>query len=270
MASPRRRAVTSPALAAFGRQFRRYRERAGLSQARVGQRTGKTASFVSQVESGKKRCKRQFVEIMDPELKAGGVLLNLYDDLARDDGRLGVPTWFDWPEVEAEANVLTWWEHTIIPGLLQKERYARAFLGTDEKVAARMARQEILTRDVPAPTTLLAFVSENALSTLTGSPEIMREQLEHLIVMSELPNVTIQVVMHDDGVPAATGGAFILATMNDRSEVAYLETTVRGITTEDENDLTGLAQALRTLGSKALPANMTREMIRKVIETKWT
>ncbi|MEU8121145.1 helix-turn-helix transcriptional regulator [Spirillospora sp. NPDC049024] len=40
--------MTSPALAAFGRQFRRYRERAGLSQARVGHRTGKTASFVSQ------------------------------------------------------------------------------------------------------------------------------------------------------------------------------------------------------------------------------
>lgn len=269
MASPRRRAVTSPALAAFGRQFRRYRERAGLSQARVAQRTGKTASFVSQVESGKKRCKRDFVEIMDPELGAGGILLSLYDDL-NGDVQLGFPSWFDWPEVEGEADVLTWWEHTVIPGLLQKESYARAFLGTDEAVAARMARQEILTREVPAPTTLIAFISEHALTNLVGSREIMREQLEHLIAMSELPNVTIQVVMNDDGVPAGTGGAFIVATMKDRSEVAYLETTVRGITTDDESDLSGLARTLRTLGSKALPANMSREMTRKVIETKWT
>ncbi|NEA23888.1 helix-turn-helix domain-containing protein [Actinomadura bangladeshensis] len=269
MASPRRRAITSPALAAFGRQFRRYREHAGLSQARVGQRTGKTASFVSQVESGKKRCKREFVEIMDPEVKAGGVLLALYDDL-NSDGHLGFPSWFDWPEVEVEADVLTWWEHTVIPGLLQKESYARAFLGSDEAVAARMARQEILTREVPAPTTLVAFISEHALTNLVGSREIMREQLEHLIVMSELPNVTVQIVVNEDGVPAGTGGAFIVATMKDRSQVAYLETTVRGITTDDENDLSGLARTLRTLGSKALPANMSREFIRKVIEAKWT
>ncbi|WP_433467112.1 helix-turn-helix domain-containing protein [Spirillospora sp. CA-128828] len=269
MASPRRRAATSPALAAFGRQLRRYRERAGLSQARVAQRTGKTAAFVSQIENGKKRCRRTFVEIMDPELKAGGVLLNLYDDL-NGDGTPGFPTWFDWPEVEAEADVLTWWEHTVIPGLLQKESYARAFLATPEAVAARMARQEILTRDVPAPTTLIAFVSEQAITNLIGSREIMREQLEHLIVMSELPNVTVQVVVNDDGVPAGTGGAFIVATMKDRSEVAYLETTVRGITTDDENDLSGLARTIRILGSKALPASMSREMIRKVIESKWT
>ncbi|MEU8305120.1 helix-turn-helix transcriptional regulator [Actinomadura sp. NPDC048955] len=269
MTSPRRRAMTSPALAAFGRQFRRHRERAGLSQARVAQRTGKTASFVSQVESGKKRCRRDFVEIMDPEFRAGGVLLNLYDDL-NGDGGLGFPTWFDWPDVEGEADVLTWWEHSVIPGLLQKESYARAFLAADEAVAARMARQEILTREVPAPVCLIAYISERVLTNFIGSKEVMREQLEHLMVVSELPNVTIQVVVNDDGVPVATGGAFIVATMRDRSEVAYLDTTVRGITTDDENDLAGLARTLRALGSRALPANMSRDLIRKVAEEKWT
>ncbi|HEU5032187.1 MAG TPA: helix-turn-helix transcriptional regulator [Spirillospora sp.] len=269
MVAPRRRAKTSPALAAFGRQFRRYRERSGLSQARVGERTNKTASFVSQVESGKKRCKRNFVEIMDPVFKANGVLLGLYDDL-NSDQQLGFPSWFDWPDVEAEADVLVWWEHTVVPGLLQTENYARVFLGSDEAVVARMSRQQILARDVPGPATLLAFVSEQVLTNLVGSREIMREQLEHLVAMSERPNVTIQVVVNDDGVPAATGGAFILATMKDRSEVAYLETTVRGITTDDENDLSGLSGAIRALGSKALPATMSREMIKKIAEERWT
>lgn len=269
MATPRRRAVSSPALAAFGRQFKRYRERAGLSQSRVAHRLGMTASYISQIESGKKRCKRDLVEVMDPEFKAGGVLLNLYDDL-QEDGGLGVPTWFDWPEVEAEAEVLVWWEQTIVPGLLQTERYARAFLRTDEAVAARLARQEILTREVPTPTTLVAFVSENVLTHFIESRVTMQEQLEHLVTMSELPNVTLQVVMNDDGVPAATGGAFIVATMKDRSEVAYLETTVRGITTDEEQDLAGLAHAVRALGSKALPANMSRDLIRKVIKERWT
>lgn len=269
MASPRRRAITSPALAAFGRQFRRYRERAGLSQARVGQRTGKTASFVSQVESGKKRCKREFVEIMDPELKAGGVLLALYDDL-NGDGALGFPTWFDWPEVEGEADVLVTWQHSVVPGLLQIEGYARSLLSTDEAVVARLARQEILTRDVPAPVTLIALLSEHVLHHFVGSREIMRQQLEHLLIMSELPNVTIQIVVNEDGVPAGNGGSFVLATMKDRSEVAYLETTVRGITSDDSEDLSAIARTLDSLRSNALPASMSRDLIRKVIEERWT
>lgn len=269
MASPRRRAVTSPALAAFGRQFRRYRERAGLSQARVAQRTGKTASFVSQVESGKKRCKRDFVEIMDPELKAGGVLLSLYDDL-NGDGALGFPTWFDWPEIEVEAEVLVTWEHSVVPGLLQIEGYARTFLSTDEAVFARMARQEILKRDVPAPVSLIVLLREHVLHHYVGSREIMRQQLEHLLVMSELPNVTIQIVVNDDGAPAGNGGSFVVAKMKDRSEVAYLETAVRGITTDDSQDLVALARTLDILRSNALPVSMSRNLIREVIEEKWT
>jgi Domain of unknown function (DUF5753) len=52
-------------------------------------------------------------------------------------------------------------EHTLIPGLFQTEDYARATLAAhpptsadvvEERVAARLARQEILTReDPPSP-----------------------------------------------------------------------------------------------------------------------
>ncbi|MEU9021925.1 helix-turn-helix transcriptional regulator [Actinomadura sp. NPDC048394] len=269
MVAPRRRAKTSPALAAFGRQFRRYRERSGLSQARVGERTNKTASFVSQVESGKKRCKRTFVEIMDPVFKANGVLLGLYDDL-NSDQQLGFPSWFDWPDVEAEADVLTTWQHRVVPGLLQSERYARKLLGNDEALLARMARQEILRRDVPAPVNLIVLLSDHVLEHFVDSRETMREQLEYLLTMSRLPNVTIQIVVNDDGDPAGNGGSFVLATMKDRSEVAYLETAVRGITTDDSEDLVALAHTLDRLRRNALPVTMSRDLIGKVIEEKWT
>ncbi|MFC4052512.1 helix-turn-helix domain-containing protein [Actinomadura syzygii] len=269
MASPRRRAAASPALAAFGRQFRRYRERAGLSQTRVAQRTGKTASFVSQIESGKKRCRREFVEIMDPELRAGGVLLGLYDDL-NGDGQMGFPTWFDWPEIEIEADLLVTWQHTVVPGLLQIDGYARTFLSTDEAVLARLARQEILNRDVPAPTSLIALLSEHVLHHFVGSQKIMREQLEHVLAMSEVPHVTVQVVVNEDGMPAGNGGSFVLASMKDRSEVAYLETAVRGLTTDDPQDLAEIAHTLDKLRRNALPVGMSRSLIRKVMEEKWT
>ena len=120
MATRRRRAVTSPALVAFGRQLRRYREAAGLSQARIAQRTGTTPGFVSQVENGRKRCRRAFVEAIEPDLRSGGVLLGLHDDLTND-GALAFPTWFDWPAIEADAVMIVTWSPMVVHGLLQTE-----------------------------------------------------------------------------------------------------------------------------------------------------
>ena len=66
-----------------------------------------------------------------------------------------------------------------------------------------MARQAILTREDTPPTALVALLSEYVLDYLVTSPEVMREQIEHLITLSELPNVTIQIV-RNNGRPAGT------------------------------------------------------------------
>ncbi|MFG2087254.1 Scr1 family TA system antitoxin-like transcriptional regulator [Spirillospora sp. NPDC048824] len=83
-----------------------------------------------------------------------------------------------------------------------------------------------------------------------------------------MPNVTIQIV-RNNGRPAGTGGAFVVATMEGRSEVAYMETTVRGITTDNPSDLARLSESLRELRAGALPEDMSRDMIREALE-KWT
>ncbi|OLT10890.1 hypothetical protein BJF79_25315 [Actinomadura sp. CNU-125] len=240
-----------------------------MSQSRAANRVGMTASYISQIESGKKRCKRSLVEALDPEFKAGGVLLNLYDDL-NGEGTLGVPTWFDWPEVEAEAELLVTWQPNIVPGLLQTEDYARTLLGAEETLRARMARQEIIMRDTPPPVSMIALLSDHVLNNIVGSRKIMQAQLEHLLTMGSLPNVTIQVVLNEEGVPAGQGGSFVLATMKDRSEIAYLETAVRGITTDEPRDIVGLARTLDALRGSALPTSMSRNVIRKTLEETWT
>ncbi|WP_067812701.1 helix-turn-helix domain-containing protein [Actinomadura kijaniata] len=267
MAARRPRPTPQPALQAFGRQMRRYREQANLLQQAVASRTNTTTSFVSQVETGKKRCQRSFAATVDQLTGAGGALLDLYDDLNRDGSP--VPLWFDWPEVEQEAVTLTTYQHSMIPGLLQTPEYAGASLRSEEKSAARMARQQILTRDSPAPTTLVALVDEQVLHRPVGSSEVMRAQLEHLIAMSERPNVTVQIV-RSSGEHNGNGGAFVVATMEDRSEVAYMEMTIRAITTDSTDDLAALALTLIDLRSRALPADMSRDFVRRVIEDRWT
>ncbi|WP_344900156.1 DUF5753 domain-containing protein, partial [Actinomadura meridiana] len=169
---------------------------------------------------------------------------------------------------EAEAIELVTWQHTIVPGLLQTPAYACTFLSSEDAIEARIARQSILTREDIPPTVLTALLSEKVFEYLVGSPEVMREQIEHLIALSELPNITVQII-RNNGRPAGTGGAFVVATMDDRSEVAYMETTVRGITTDNPSDLANLSATLRELRARALPEDMSRDLMKEALK-KWT
>jgi transcriptional regulator with XRE-family HTH domain len=266
MAPRRQRPTQSPALVAFGRQMRRLRDAKGLSQESIAHLTQVSGPQISKIETGKKRATRAFVEIVDEHLDADGALINLWEDLNKDGHP--VPTWFDWPEIETDAVELVSWEHTLVPGLLQKEGYARAVLGSQEAVEARLGRQGILTRDEALPVVLTALLGETVLGYMVGSPDVMHEQMEHLLAMSELPNITIQLV-RNNGRPAGTAGAFTVATMGDRSAIAYMETIVRGITTDDPSDLAEMSNSLRELRARTLTEDESRELLRKAVE-RWT
>jgi Domain of unknown function (DUF5753) len=88
---------------------------------------------------------------------------------------------------EAAAIALWTFQHTLMPGLLQTEDYARAVLerhpGTTpeqvtQRVAARMARQSVLDRD--RPPRFWVLLDENALHREVGGAKIMHDQISHL------------------------------------------------------------------------------------------
>jgi hypothetical protein len=161
------------------------------------------------------------------------------------------PPWFrNWiEEHEQHAINLRIWQPSSLSGLLQTEAFAFALLRTfpgaaatqiAERVAARMARQAILTRENPAPPMAWFLVDEAALRRCIGSALIMAEQLDHLLTVAELPNVTIQVV--PDIAHAGLTGGFAIAEKAKRS-AAYIETALGGQVFED-------AQAVRTLSTR--------------------
>ncbi|WP_339156063.1 helix-turn-helix transcriptional regulator [Actinomadura luteofluorescens] len=265
----RQRPRDSPALVAFGRQMRRAREAKGVKQETIAQLTTMSGAQISRIENGKRRATRSFVEIVDDHLEVGGSLINLWEDLNKDGHP--VPIWFDWPQIEADATILVCYEHSVIPGLAQTSAYALSILrGNKEAADARLQRQAIVSRgDGKAPPALLLLIDEQVLSRLVGTSETMREQLEHLIAISSLPNVTVQVVL-GSGEHDGNMGAFVVAAMEDRSEVAYIETAVRGTTTDSPAELSILARTLIDLRSRALTQEMSCELIRKVIREKWT
>ncbi|GAA2426330.1 helix-turn-helix transcriptional regulator [Actinomadura vinacea] len=269
MAPRQKRANVSPALQAFGRRFKRLREAAGLSQERAGTRAnagkGVTGQYISQVEAGKTRCTREFAETMDRELNAGGELVELWDDLVTD---AAFPVWFDWPPVEAEATHLDAFEVTVLPGLLQTPAYASTVLyGDKEAVAARIKRQSILTREQPPSPSMAVLLDENVLYRDVGGPEVLRDQLEYLVSRIG-PRLTVQIV------PATahlgTLGSFTIATLEDRTEVAYVETSARGLTMSDPDDLAAISRSLMDVRSIALPLNMSIDLIQRTAEERWS
>ena len=269
MAARRKRSSVSPTLLAFGRQLRRHREAAGLSQESAGRRAnggrGVTGQYVGQVESGRTRCTREFAATMDAELKAGGRLLELWDDLVLDSA---FPTWFDWPNIEAEAVMIQSYQPLLVHGLLQTPGYVSAILRDANAVEARLNRQKILTRQQPPPPLFSLLLDEVALHRETGGPAVMQEQLAHLLAVSDLPNVSLQIVP-SRGEHLGNSGAFNLATLEDRSEVAYVDSAIRGLTVNDPDEIASVARTLIEVRSFALPAGHSREIIQRTREERW-
>src|ERR1700691_410666 len=92
-------------------------------------------------------------------------------------------------------------EHTMIPGLLQTEDYARSVLErhphvtadeVSERVAARIARQSLLDREKPP--LVWALLDENVLRREVGNEKIMRDAISHLAALAARPRVTVQLL----------------------------------------------------------------------------
>lgn len=271
MAPQRKRGTVSPTLLAFGRRFRRLREAKGWTQEALGRRAngglGVKPQYIGAVENGRTRCTREFAETMDHALDADGELLDLYDDLVKD---ATFPTWFDWHTVEPEAEMLQSYQPLNIHGLLQTPAYASALLkGDKDAVEARINRQAILTRENPPPPNFSVLQDEVSLYRPVGNSEIMKEQLEHLLYQAERRVVTVQVVP-SRGEHAGNSGAFNLATLPDRSEIAYADMAARGLTLSDPEDIAFVSRSLLEIRSLALPVSQSIELIHKVVRDTWT
>lgn len=140
--------------------------------------------------------------------------------------------WFrDLLAVERKANEIRRYVTYVIPGLLQTEAYARCCVTPtrpvltadeiDRAIALRMSRQDILERENQPR--LWAIIDESALRRVNGNTDIMAEQLEHLLRMSERPNVVIQIVPDSEGSTVAGGREFTIMTFPFDPPVVYLE-----------------------------------------------
>ncbi|GIJ11303.1 transcriptional regulator [Micromonospora andamanensis] len=256
-------APATPRSRRLGRELRKLREAKGLTGEETAKLVRCSTSRISRIESGE--IKPRAGDVMELlvtygiriDEEPGTSLLELARDL-REEGwwqRLG-GKYATYIAYETEAAELKNFEPMLVPGLLQTERYAREvnIIGretdpatVEQRVVARMTRQEVLHRQ-PTPLRLHAILSEASLRTEVGGPEVLREQLHHLVKVSQLPNVTIQVLRFEAGAHLADSSGFALLSFeHDDPPLGYIETLAGELFLESSRDLARLSAAYDNL-----------------------
>lgn len=258
-----------------GAQLRTLREAANLTCEEVARTIHGSSSKISRLETGRTGFK----------LGDLAVLLSLYgvseDEsatllaLAKQANTPGwwhyfgdaVPGWFaPYLGLETSASVIRTHEIQFVPGLLQTRDYARAVmrLGYDDpspdqverRVAMRMRRQELLHR--PNPPRLWAVIDEAALRRPIGGRAVMRAQLRHLISLSGLPHVSVQILPFSAGLVAAAGAMTMLRfPEGELPDVVYLEQFAGARYLDKQAETEQYVHVLNQLGTAARPPTAT-------------
>ena len=176
---------------------------------------------------------------------------------------------------EAEARAVRNYESLFIPGLLQTENYARAVIRggltsattreIEQRVQARMERQAVLTKE--AAIQLWAIIDEAALHRMNGGPDVMREQMEHLLTAAAEPNVTLQVIPFSAGSHPGMPGSFVLTSFPDADdpEIVYIDSMAGDLFLEAEADVRRYGAIFDTLRAVALSPDDSASLIAALI-----
>ncbi|MEV4412077.1 helix-turn-helix transcriptional regulator [Catellatospora sp. NPDC049609] len=138
----------------------------------------------------------------------------------------------------------------------------------DTEVAARLARQTILTRS-PDPPCYEAVLDEQAL-TGRGAPDDVRAgQLAHLAALASLPNVTIRVLLRDAPVAQHfvpyTGFSIYHFPDPEDPETVAVETLARELVLTDRNSVERYARVFGWLSEAALDPVRSRSWISSLV-----
>jgi transcriptional regulator with XRE-family HTH domain len=175
--------------------------------------------------------------------------------------------------LEAEAVSISDFQSSVVPGLLQTADYARAghegamprlsLEEIDRRIEAKLTRQNLLTQ--PDPPLFNAVLDEAVLHRQVGGPRSMQAQLEHLIEITDLPNVTVQVIPFTFGAhPGVESNFNILDMRAPTPGVVFVEGLVGFLYLERADDLERYHTIFDRLQSIALSPKDTINLIVKI------
>ncbi|MFI7596388.1 helix-turn-helix domain-containing protein [Actinoplanes sp. NPDC049681] len=261
----------------LGAELRRYRDAAGVTIEVVADRLGCSPSKVSRIETGHTSATPRDVKDMLDIYGVAGAASDELVQIAREARQKG--WWHPFSTVltgayvglEAAAKSIRAYEQQVVPGLLQTDKYAIAMIRAarlgdseqeiEQRVRVRMARQALLIQDDPID--LWVVLDEAVLSRPVGGDEVMRDQLLRLAEMTELPNVTLQILPFAVGAHAGMDGTFAILDFPDAEDpnVVFAENATGGLFLEKTDELRKYNSIFDTIRATALSPEESRNMI---------
>lgn len=162
------------------------------------------------------------------------------------------------------------YELNVIPGLFQTAEYARAllavwieFLGThndlDAAIAARMERQSVLYN---GRKTFAVLLEEASLRTWSGAAETMASQLDRLLSVMSLPNVSLGIV--PSMIERQTVGSAGFWIFDDR--LVSLETPTASIEVTQPQEIALYARMFEQIQPAAVYGRDARALILRTLD----
>ncbi|MEU9374772.1 helix-turn-helix transcriptional regulator [Streptomyces sp. NPDC048255] len=257
--------------AMLGAELRVARERAGLSQAELGEPLFVSGSFIGQLEAGTRRMHLDFARQIDDILHTDGFFTRNCGAAAKSK----YPDHFAAAaEAEGLAKAIREFAPLTIPGLLQTEPYARtvcrAYQPTapeqeiDELVTNRLDRSALLND--PTSPLFWAVFGEAVLRCEVGGPAVMAEALSHITALVRARRVIIQVIPFHMGAHAAMGGSLQLLSFEDAPTLAYVQGNGTGQLFDDPGTVSRHFLTYDLLTAGALPPAQSLALIESVAE----
>ncbi|MEU1594138.1 helix-turn-helix transcriptional regulator [Streptomyces sp. NPDC005708] len=270
----------------LGSHLRRLREARGITREQAGYSIRASESKISRMELGRVSFKTRDVED----------LLTLYGitdeaertsllSLAKEANVAGwwhsysdvLPSWFPtYVGLEGAAHLIRSYEVQFVHGLLQTEAYAHAVVARgmkgasaadiDRRVALRLERQKYLVAE-NAPE-FHVVLDEAALRRPYGNRQVMRDQLQHLIEISERPNVRLQVMPFSFGGHSGESGSFTILSFpeSDLSDVVYLEQLTSALYLDKREDVAQYEGAMKQLQQDSPGSGESRDLLRGLLQ----
>ncbi|MEW2620770.1 helix-turn-helix transcriptional regulator [Streptomyces sp. NPDC048106] len=269
----------------LGQELRKLREQKNMTAEEVADRLLVSQSKISRLENGRRSISQRDVRDLCGvyEVEDQRVVDSLME-MARDSRQQG--WWHTFGDIpysvyiglETDAESLRVYEPQIVTGLLQTPAYAEALVRgalpessaaeIGKRVDVRMRRQDRITGETN-PLRLWVVLDEAALHRVVGSKLVMREQLEHLLELSELPHVTVQILPFEVGAHPGLNGQYAILEFADAadSSVVYLEGVTSDLYLEKAQDVQKYAVMYEHLRAQSLNVDASRQIIDKMAKT---
>ena len=261
------------------------RDEAGKSASDAAREIRASDATVSRYESGHVLpvwpTVRAFLDFYSASAKDREKAARLWDDAKHEPPPVrlpaGTPKAFRrLVSAEREAETALAIELNVVPGLLQTRNYALAlfraahrFNETDAQAeglaSSRLIRQQRLFG--PHPPRLHVLLDEAAIQRRVGGAEVMREQLEHLLDVAELPHITVQVIPFEAGAYGTMSGSCMIIAypQPDETPGVYLEYPAGGSWVDNEEDVRRFTATFDDVAELALSPADTADLIRRKI-----